>query len=157
MEKLRAISWAKTKHAPLGNIPYAYLQLLYSLCITSILSLIFLLVRLAGGIKTAGRVEVFHNGQWGTVCDDHWGIAEATVVCHQLGFLAALDASTKFGLGEGPIHFDDLACIGEETSIFTCPRSSHPHNCGHSEDAGVVCLSGKLCNFLDHLLFPLRK
>lgn len=44
-------------------------------------------LRLTGGFSSLdGRVEICYNGVYGTVCDDAWGFAEATVVCRQLGF-----------------------------------------------------------------------
>ena len=33
-----------------------------------------------------GRVEIFHDGYWGTICDDNFRDASADVVCRQLGF-----------------------------------------------------------------------
>ena len=33
-----------------------------------------------------GRLEVFYNYQWKTVCDDGWGWEESAVVCKSLGY-----------------------------------------------------------------------
>ncbi|KAI8495113.1 hypothetical protein Bbelb_270990 [Branchiostoma belcheri] len=105
-------------------------------------------IRLVGGSSSIeGRVEVFHNGQWGTVCDDNWGLNDAHVVCRQLGYTsaAAARASAAFGQGSGPIWLDDVRCDGSQTTITGCGHNGWgSHNCGHSEDAGVVCISIRL-------------
>ncbi|XP_030833788.1 deleted in malignant brain tumors 1 protein isoform X3 [Strongylocentrotus purpuratus] len=99
-------------------------------------------VRLVGGSFDEGRVEIFHDGQWGTVCDDFWDLDDAGVVCRMLGFDAASEApgTARFGQGSGSIWLDDVMCSGEETDLADCPhRPFGTHNCGHSEDAGAVC------------------
>ena len=100
-------------------------------------------VRLVSGSSgNEGRVEILHDGQWGTVCDDYWGLEDAGVVCRMLGFGGASEApgSARFGQGSGTIWLDDVMCSGEETDVADCPhRGFGTHNCGHSEDAGAVC------------------
>ena len=99
-------------------------------------------VRLANGNASAGRVEVSVNGIWGTVCDDGWDIDDADVVCRQLGFSNATSAPKEavYGAGVGPIWIDEARCEGGEASLFYCTHSGWGiHNCGHAEDASVVC------------------
>ena len=100
-------------------------------------------VRLVGGsIPSEGRVEIFLNDQWGTICDDAWDLDDAEVVCRQLGFSSVISAPTSatFGQGSGPILLDNVACVGNESSLLECFNGGIGiHDCGHSEDAGVIC------------------
>uniref|UniRef100_A0A8D2Q455 Neurotrypsin n=1 Tax=Varanus komodoensis TaxID=61221 RepID=A0A8D2Q455_VARKO len=103
----------------------------------------FIPVRLVDGSSPReGRVEVYHAGQWGTICDDQWDDADAEVVCRQLGLggIAKAWSQAYFGEGSGPVLLDEMRCTGNELSIEQCLKSSwQEHNCGHKEDAGVSC------------------
>ncbi|KAM5174137.1 LOW QUALITY PROTEIN: scavenger receptor cysteine-rich domain-containing protein DMBT1-like [Callospermophilus lateralis] len=129
-------------------------------------------LRLRGGdSECSGRVEVWHEGAWGTVCDDSWSLAEAEVVCQQLGCGSALEApgEAAFGPGNGSIWLDEVQCRGREPSLWACAAAPWGQSdCKHEEDAGVRCsdtssasapvpgifsLPGILCMILGALLF----
>ncbi|KAJ8040995.1 Neurotrypsin [Holothuria leucospilota] len=101
-------------------------------------------IRLVGGRSgEEGRLEVYVNGEWGTVCDDFWDRLDADVVCRQLGYTGSAYSRTSesFGLGEGRIWLDDVRCTGSEESLQDCRMNDiGDENCGHSEDVGVECI-----------------
>ena len=107
-------------------------------------------IRLVGGSGPyEGRVEIYHNSVWGTVCDYDWDLQDAMVVCRQLGYFNATAAvgPARFGSGSGPILFSELSCFGIENTITECDhRSTGGHNCSHSQDAGAVCEGQSVCS-----------
>ena len=88
-------------------------------------------------------MEVYYNGEWGTVCDDGWDNTDAGVVCRQLGFYYSsvrAYGSAQYGQGKGPIWLSRLSCVGNELSLFECNQLNvATKNCTHSNDASVFC------------------
>ena len=99
-----------------------------------------------GGSRCAGRVEVLHRGQWGTVCGDNWDMRDAAVVCRELGCGEAVDAlsDAHFGPGSGPIWINNVHCRGLESTLKNCRSPGwERHDRNHTKDAGIIC-SGRL-------------
>ena len=103
-------------------------------------------IRLVGGRVTSssayGRLEVYVEGRWGTVCDDYFDINDAKVACRQLGYRRArrVYPRARYGQGRLPILMDDVHCTGYEAQLSHC--RSNPigeHNCRHSEDVSILC------------------
>ncbi|WAR10854.1 NETR-like protein, partial [Mya arenaria] len=101
-------------------------------------------IRLAGSDSYhEGRIEIFFNGRWGSVCDDGFGAGDAQVACHMLGFQRTDAVATdRFGPASSsvPIVLDDVVCSGTESSLLDCRYSTHgDEDCSHGEDVGVIC------------------
>ncbi|NWQ69929.1 C163A protein, partial [Neopipo cinnamomea] len=97
-----------------------------------------------GGGRCAGRVEVNHSGEWGSVCvfEYDWDARWATVVCRQLGCGRVASASpyAPFGQGTGRIWLQPFFCRGTEEVLEECPHFGWgQHFCGHERDVGVTC------------------
>ncbi|KAK3544564.1 hypothetical protein QTP86_016980 [Hemibagrus guttatus] len=97
-------------------------------------------LRLSGGKGScSGRLEVYHNSMWGSVCDDQWNIRNAQVVCRQLGCGSPLsaDRNVSSGSGEGTLWLNRVKCRGDEIHLWDCHHSLKKHtDCSH---AGVTC------------------
>lgn len=100
-------------------------------------------VRLVNGPSSnKGRVEVYYDGIWGTICDDSWNRRDGDVVCRQMGFEGAelIQYRAHFGEGTGPIWIDQIHCERSANSLLECRHNGWGiHDCRHREDAGVEC------------------
>ncbi|XP_071819935.1 neurotrypsin-like isoform X6 [Apostichopus japonicus] len=102
-------------------------------------------VRLVNGYSTLeGRLEIFYNGQWGTVCDYSFDTEEGNVICRQLGYAGVnqIHSNAYFGEGVGPI-MASINCYGfsDEQQWTDCSIGDWDTNiCSHNEDVGLTCL-----------------
>ena len=99
---------------------------------------------MGGTTPNEGRVEVYRNGYWGTICSDGWDVPDATVVCRMLGYSGAWAAGccSEYRGGTGPIWLSELSCTGREKTLSECSHSGWGvNNCDHTKDAKVTCQS----------------
>ncbi|KAI4883640.1 hypothetical protein NFI96_008745, partial [Prochilodus magdalenae] len=97
-------------------------------------------LRLSGGNGScSGRLEVYHNAKWGSVCVDLWDVRDAEVVCRQLG-CGPVNGSIVFGAGSGTVWMNRVKCGGNEIHLWDCPHSLKNHtDCSHRQHVEVTC------------------
>ena len=97
-----------------------------------------------------GRVEVCHNGQWGTVCPDGWDGTDGRVVCRQLGFSGGKNkhAINKDPHGSNQIWLEGVSCNGTEEYLTQCIHNGWGliSKCDPRESMRAECTPGKWIN-----------
>ena len=99
------------------------------------------MIRLAdGGVPNAGRLEIYHDNRWGTVCHDEFGDEDGTVVCQQLGYTRLKGFNNQTNPGTGEIWLDDVNCSSSHVRLSQCKsRGWGTNDCHHSDDVNVIC------------------
>ena len=93
-----------------------------------------------GSTKYDGRVEVYHNGVWATVCDDRWGTDDAQVVCNALDYGKAVAAGHNKSSGQSS---DNLHCVSADWTIVNCSHGGWRfHICHRGAYVSVNCTAG---------------
>ncbi|XP_033110872.1 scavenger receptor cysteine-rich domain superfamily protein-like [Anneissia japonica] len=105
-------------------------------------------VRLTDGSENSGRVEIFLHGTWGSICDKNWILNDATVVCRNLGFAAAVATHPSVDFGESSeVHLNDVTCLGTESGLRYCRHevfnATTAATCSGGRAVGVTCLPKK--------------
>ncbi|XP_035681603.1 uncharacterized protein LOC118419348 [Branchiostoma floridae] len=117
-----------------------------------------------GSTEYEGRVEIYHDNRWGTICDHplklpwkRWGLHETLVVCGQLGYLSPFELPEVlplgyFGDGENEtreIWLDDVVCNGTESNLKEChhgdwgPSWKDIFLCSEDFAVAIVCRSAE--------------
>ncbi|KAL0148665.1 hypothetical protein M9458_055992, partial [Cirrhinus mrigala] len=94
-------------------------------------------VKLVGGSRCSGRLEICHNQTWMSVCDAAFDQQDAEVVCRELDCGAPVQVlgAAAFGKGDTQMWSQEIQCRGNESQIHLCPTSlPHIHNCSHDND-----------------------
>ena len=88
-----------------------------------------------------GRPEVYHSGEWGTICDNGWDSNDAHSVCQQLGFSGPdQTCCSSQGSGTGRVWIENLQCeITDDWISQDCGITTWGSTCDHSQDAGLRC------------------
>ena len=89
---------------------------------------------------SSGRLQVYHDGRWGLVCDTNFDELDARVACRQLGFADGEEGYADAGSGGLPFWLKGLACDGTESRLANCPhRGLKEHSCGSFDIVGLEC------------------
>lgn len=95
-------------------------------------------------VQYAGCVEVEYAGIWGDVGMFRWDHEDGRVVCRQLGYQDVLTVMWRCSFKLARVSnvvtwFDNVQCIGNESSLTNCTLERQRYRSSFGYDAGVVC------------------
>ncbi|XP_039373302.1 scavenger receptor cysteine-rich type 1 protein M130-like [Mauremys reevesii] len=100
-------------------------------------------LRLVSNRDCAGRLEIFYNGTWGSVCSNQMSEVTPAIVCKQLncGDGGKIARDFEYGAGSGPTWLDHVACSEQHSSIWQCPSKPwNPTSCNNrAEETHIFC------------------
>jgi len=106
-------------------------------------------LRLVDGTSHTGRLEVYVNEEWTTVCSTGWTHVNTKLACKQLGFPDGQRMyTTNQTLYHRRVALANVQCSGNETNLLKCSHDFSFHvqpNCNHRQDVFLRCLCGD-CN-----------
>ena len=102
-------------------------------------------------------MEVYHDGEWGTICDDFFWRKDAKVACKQMGYTGAEAVLTDVAVApDRRFWLDDVNCTGSEMKLTECFYNNgrvDPQwgfaNCIPSEQVGVRCTASTTANSVE--------
>ena len=91
-------------------------------------------------------MEILHNGEWGTICNDKFEDNNngADILCRMMGYVSEkYSKSYRQGVPKSQkIWLDDVRCTGSESHIKDCDHNEWGvKNCHHSEDVAIKCVT----------------
>ncbi|XP_021367668.1 neurotrypsin-like [Mizuhopecten yessoensis] len=101
-------------------------------------------LRLIGGDdQYEGRIEIYDNGEWQTICRDHWDLDNTFVACRQLGLKDGLWRRVESSEVSGNTFWSvEKDCNGNESGLQACDsKEVDSSRCTHSgrDEVYVTC------------------
>ncbi len=97
-----------------------------------------------GPTSYSGRLSIYHNGEWGSICDHGFFDKEANIACKELGHTGGrARRGAIYGQGDGRIWLDALDCSNADfngTRLMKCHHGGWGnHDCTHKDDVSIDC------------------
>ncbi|SCO69519.1 LCCL domain-containing protein, putative [Plasmodium vivax] len=103
-----------------------------------------------------GRLEMFYNGSFGSVCSEGWVKEGEKIACRELGYTGLkgngfshhlctnIAGENLCGHDADKINAVNVKCKGDEKSLQSCPHETHEDiYCSHDEDLIIGCSGGE--------------